>query len=64
MKRIYLFLAVITSIRLEAQENLNNQDEGLPTQDASWYASPWIWIIGAALFILLLLALTKGKKEA
>jgi ABC-type Fe3+ transport system permease subunit len=26
----------------------------------NWYASPWVWIIGAALFILLLVALTRG----
>lgn len=26
----------------------------------NWYASPWVWIVGAALFILLLVALTRG----
>ncbi len=26
----------------------------------NWYASPWVWVIGAAVFILLLIALTRG----
>lgn len=30
------------------------------TEDSNWYASPWVWVIGAAVFILLLVALTRG----
>lgn len=26
-----------------------------------WYASPWAWIIGAAIFILLLVAIVRGS---
>ena len=26
-----------------------------------WYASPWVWVVGAAIFILLLVALLKGS---
>lgn len=26
-----------------------------------WYASPWVWIIGAAVFILLLVALLSNR---
>ena len=29
--------------------------------DANWYASPWVWVVGAAVFILLLVALTRGS---
>ena len=28
----------------------------------NWYASPWVWIIGAAVFILLLVALLGGNR--
>jgi hypothetical protein len=28
--------------------------------DANWYASPWVWVVGGAVFILLLVALTRG----
>lgn len=30
-------------------------------QSTEWYTSPWVWIIGAAVFILLLVALLKGN---
>lgn len=30
--------------------------------DSNWYASPWVWVVGAALFILLLVALLGGSK--
>jgi hypothetical protein len=32
------------------------------TGDA-WYTSPWVWVIGAAVFILLLVALTSGGRS-
>lgn len=35
--------------------NINSNDGG------NWYASPWVWVVGAAVFILLLVALTRGS---
>lgn len=29
----------------------------------AWYTSPWVWVIGAAVFILLLVALTSGGRS-
>jgi hypothetical protein len=47
------------------------QDKGVDVdinvkKDSSWYEQPWIWIVGGAVFILLLVALLKGgeRKEA
>ena len=31
---------------------------------AAWYAQPWVWIIGAAVFILLLVALLNGNRKS
>lgn len=28
-----------------------------------WYANPWVWVIGAAIFILLLVALLRGSSN-
>jgi hypothetical protein len=28
-----------------------------------FFASPWVWVIGVAIFILLLVALLRGKKD-
>ena len=32
--------------------------------ESNWYASPWVWVVGAAVFILLLVALTRGGRRA
>lgn len=29
----------------------------------NWYASPWVWIVGGAVFILLLVALLRGNNS-
>lgn len=30
---------------------------------SNWYSSPWVWIVGAAIFILLLVALLRGNSS-
>ena len=47
------------------------QDKGVDVdinvkKDSTWYSQPWVWIIGGAVFILLLVALLRGgsRKEA
>src|SRR5688572_26719757 len=29
-----------------------------------WYASPWVWVAGAAVFVLLLVALLRGRGDS
>jgi hypothetical protein len=29
----------------------------------NWYSSPWVWAVGAGVFILLLVALTRGSRR-
>jgi len=31
---------------------------------SNWYAQPWVWIVGAAVFILLLVALTRSGSRS
>jgi hypothetical protein len=31
--------------------------------NGSWYTQPWVWIVGAAVFILLLVALLRGNSN-
>ena len=62
-KRLFLIVAALSSMCLIAQEDVQTVDDALQTGEGRWYASPWIWIIGAAIFILLLVALTKSKKD-
>jgi hypothetical protein len=39
-------------------------DIDINAKDSSWYASPWVWVVGAAVFILLLVALTRGGSKS
>ena len=66
MKKAYLtLLSVLTSIILFAQEKTTQVDVDVnkTTTSSNWYASPWVWIVGAAVFILLLVALTSGSRD-
>lgn len=67
MKKAFLSMyAALIGVLAMAQEgggdgasldvNVNTNEGG-----GAWYASPVVWIIGAAVFILLLVALTRGS---
>ena len=62
MKKVYFslitaFLAVVSF----AQETKKVDVDISTGNDSNWYASPWVWVVGAAVFILLLVALTRGS---
>ena len=48
---------------LLAQDETKDSDAAINTNSDQWYASPWLWVAGAALFILLLVALTNKKND-
>ena len=57
-------LCLLASLPALAQEkstdinvNLNKGNGG------NWYTQPWVWIVGAAIFILLLVALLRGGRS-
>ncbi len=60
VNRISLFIAaMLMNVMAMAQEagmdvNVNVNRGG------GWYANPWVWIVGAAIFILLLVAIVRG----
>lgn len=38
-------------------------DISVTTDNNDWYTQPWVWIVGAAVFILLLVALLNGSRR-
>ena len=42
----------------EIDENLNLNEGG-----NDWYAEPWVLVVGAAVFIIILVALLRGKSS-
>jgi hypothetical protein len=65
MKKVMLsiLLMIYSSVWLLAQEP-KKVDVDINTKGNNWYASPWVWIVGVAVFILLLVALTRGGRRA
>ncbi|RYY99217.1 MAG: hypothetical protein EOO11_05715 [Chitinophagaceae bacterium] len=65
MKKAYLsVMALLLSAMTWAQEATKSVDVNINTKgESAWYASPVVWVIGAAVFILLLVALTRGRRD-
>jgi hypothetical protein len=64
-KAILTFMAALYStMALLAQETKKVDVDINTNKGDNWYASPWVWIVGAAVFILLLVALTRGGRRA
>lgn len=67
MKRLLFFLMLFVSgSALLAQNGETKQiNVDINTEGGStWYTSPWVWVVGAAVFILLLVALTRSGRRA
>jgi hypothetical protein len=62
MKKVCLSAVfALMSVIAFAQESGAKIDVNVNKNNSNWYASPWVWIVGAAVFILLLVALTRGR---
>jgi len=63
MKKIFLsVLSAFYGTMLLAQET-KQVDVNINTKGGNWYASPWVWVVGAAIFILLLVAIARGGRR-
>ncbi|MEO5948343.1 MAG: hypothetical protein ABIP79_16110 [Chitinophagaceae bacterium] len=66
-KITFLFLGILSTVYLFAQDDKKvDVDISLDKDGGSdWYQQPWVWIVGGAVFILLLVAMLRGsgKKE-
>ena len=66
MKKLYFTLmsAFLALVSFAQETKKVDVDISTGGNDANWYASPWVWVVGAAVFILLLVALTRGGRRA
>jgi hypothetical protein len=66
MKRMYLFLmSLFATLITIAQDGGTDVKVDIGSKDSGGglFTSPLVWIIGAAVFILLLVALTRGRRD-
>src|SRR3712207_75212 len=67
MKKMYFsLLVVLLGVFAYAQESETKKIDININKDSGgdWYTAPWVWVVGAAVFILLLVALTRGGRRA
>lgn len=58
-----LFFSFILSVVAFAQEETKKVDVNISSDKGgggNFFASPWVWVIGIAVFVLLLVALMRG----
>ncbi len=63
-KSIQKFVAILglcfLSTALWAQDAGADVNVKITKEGSTWYTQPWVWIVGGAVFILLLVALLRG----
>ena len=55
--------SVLVSVIAFAQDKKVDVDINT-SSGGNWYAQPWVWVVGAAVFILLLVALTRSGTKS
>jgi len=68
LRRVYkFFLAILFTymqVMLWAQESSQTvTTKTTETTTTQWYASPWVWVAGGAVFIIILVALMRGNSS-
>jgi hypothetical protein len=64
INRIWMVVAVLLmNVVAFAQDKGIDVNVNMNKGD-SWYNNPWVWIVGAAVFILLLVAIVRGGRTS
>jgi hypothetical protein len=66
MKKTLLsvFAAVLSCIALAQEKSAEIKVDVDKNSGGNWYAAPWVWVVGGAVFILLLVALLRGGRKS
>ena len=63
-----VFLFSLMQFALWAQDSTSSSvsvhKETTTTTTTNWYTQPWVWIVGGAVFILILIALLRGNSSS
>ena len=58
-----VFLSFIQAVTIAQDTTHSSSTVTTHSETTTWYTSPWVWIVGIAVFILLLVALLGGKNR-
>jgi hypothetical protein len=61
-----MIMVMFFSLSAIAQEGGSGTDikVDINKESGNWYSQPWVWIVGVAVFILLLVALLRGNSRS
>lgn len=63
-----MFLLSLTSVITWAQEQtstaVSTTETNTATESTVWYTEPWVWVVGGAVLVLLIVALTRGNSSS
>jgi hypothetical protein len=66
-RHLYLLKYLMISFAMMLAYPAISQDGGLDididVDKKEWYEQPWAWVVGAAIFILLLVAILRGGRK-
>ena len=67
-KFFLLFLFSCMQLALLAQDPTQEKSSQTTTTKTttteSWYVQPWVWVVGAAVFVILIVALVRGNSSS
>lgn len=59
---LMILLISVTQTAAWAQDG-GGVDIKVTKETSTWYTQPWVWIVGGAVFVLLLVALLRGNSK-
>jgi len=57
------FIQVATWAQDSSSSSHSETTTRTTTTTTTWYAQPWVWVVGAAIFIIILVALFRGNSS-
>ncbi len=59
----FMILSLFTTVAMAQDGGGADVNIKVTKDDGNWYAQPWVWIVGGAVFLLLLVALMRGNNN-
>lgn len=64
IQRLSLFIASGLLVLISFAQDKKEIDVNINTHKNDFWGQPWVWIVGAAIFILLLVAILRGGRRS